>query len=70
VRNSADKKGTVAGKAARSIGDKVGPDSETFEIKNVKVASGQMIFVVIDPGKWWGSDMAALKPLTFTRTGD
>lgn len=52
-------KGRVVGKGG-PIGDKVGPDSATFSIPNVRVKKGELVRLVIDPNKWWGSDMTRI----------
>ena len=56
------------------IGDKVGPDSGTLSLPKVAVKKGQLVRLVIDPNKWWGTDMTRVElrivpPGTGARTG-
>ncbi len=44
------------------IGDEVGPNSQEFSFRKVALKKGQLLRLVIDPNKWWGTDM--------TRIGD
>ena len=59
----------VVGKGG-PVGDKVGPDSQAFAFKNVPVRKGELVRLVIDPNKWWGTDMTRVDALKIVRAGD
>ncbi len=49
------------------IGDKIGPDSQRFSFRNVALKKGELIRWVIDPNRWWGSDLTQIEDLTIER---
>ncbi|MCE5277424.1 MAG: hypothetical protein ABFD92_14220 [Planctomycetaceae bacterium] len=65
-----------AGKSVKVVakggpfGDEVAPASTKIDVKDIKLAAGELLFIIVDPGKWWGSDMASLDDIKITRTGD
>ena len=46
------------------IGDKVGPDSQAFSFRNIVLKKGELLRLVIDPNKWWGTDMTRIENFT------
>jgi len=42
------------------VGDKIGPDTAKFAYKNIGLKKGELIRLVIDPNKWWGTDLTRI----------
>ncbi len=38
------------------IGDRLGPESQRITIRAVQLNQGDLVRLVIDPGRWWGTD--------------
>jgi len=49
------------------IGDGKGPDSGPVEAKGLECKKGDLIRLVIDPNKYWGTDLTKIDKLTITR---
>lgn len=49
----------VVGKGG-PIGDGHGPDATSFHLKNVALNKGDLVRFVIDPIRWWGSDLTRI----------
>ena len=67
VEIAADRGGKTSPEATRIIGtggplgDEVGPESEAFSLPKVALKKGELIRLVIDPNKWWGTDMTRVE---------
>ena len=49
------------------VGDKVGPDSQEFSFHKVLLKKGELLRFVVDPNKWWGSDLTRIDGLKIKR---
>jgi hypothetical protein len=45
------------------IGDKVGPDSGKFEVKEARLDKGSLLVVYVHPNGWWGTDLMVIDSL-------
>ncbi len=48
-------------------GDEVGPNSQEFSFPKVALKKGQLLRLVIDPNKWWGTDMTRIDDFKIKR---
>lgn len=51
------------------IGDAVGPEAAQFTVRNVALTQGDLLRFVIDPGRWWGTDLTRIDYLKIERAG-
>ncbi len=52
------------------IGDDVGPNATQFGLRNVALQQGDLLRLVIDPGRWWGTDLTRIDYHKIERADD
>ena len=52
------------------FGDGRGPKSVDVKIEKAELKAGDLVFLIIDPGRWWGADLTVVDFLRIERVSD